>query len=211
MTSHVVRRGIGAAGARPHYGKIKRTFVRRSPRSSSGCLHIEFCTSRHRKSAISRVASAGATGRLSFLFNAKTDGGREVPRRRHRRFHAAISFHALGCDAVSNPLAAGGSSPNPFGMAGDDIDDFRIRIGRSRSRGARGNRLSQPFLKQVEAAVRAAGGNPKRIGGPAGKGSGRFNAHGRGAKLSFPRIAVGGGRVPPDGSERGGSSSRRVS
>jgi hypothetical protein len=76
-------------------------------------------------------------------------------------------------------------------MAGDDIDDFRIRIGRSRSRGARGNWLSQPFLKQVEAAVREAGGNPKRIGGPAGRGNGRFNARGRGAKLSFPKDSGG--------------------
>jgi len=76
-------------------------------------------------------------------------------------------------------------------MAGDDIDDFHIRIGRSRRRGARGNRLSQPFLKQVEAAVRDAGGNPKQIGRPAGKGSGRFNARGRGAKLTFPKDSGG--------------------
>jgi len=117
-------------------------------------LHIEFCTSRHPKSAISRVASAGATGRLSFLFNAKTDGGRELWRQRHRRFHDVAGIRALGCDAPSTRLAAGGSCPNPLGMADDDIDDFRIRIGRARSRGARGNRLSQPFMKQVEAAVR---------------------------------------------------------
>ncbi|MGO9675365.1 MAG: relaxase/mobilization nuclease domain-containing protein [Methylocella sp.] len=43
----------------------------------------------------------------------------------------------------------------------------------------------------MQAAVRKAGGDPSRIGGFAGKGSGRFNARGRGAKLvaSFPKDA----------------------
>jgi type IV secretory pathway VirD2 relaxase len=78
-------------------------------------------------------------------------------------------------------------------MAGDDVDDFHIRIGRSRSRGTRADRRLQPFVKQVQAAVRKAGGNPNRLGGPARKGSGRFNAHGRGAKLSgsFARDSTG--------------------
>jgi hypothetical protein len=34
-------------------------------------------------------------------------------------------------------------------------------------------------MKQVEAAVGRTGGNPARIGGSAGKGSGRFNPRGR--------------------------------
>jgi len=68
-------------------------------------------------------------------------------------------------------------------MAGDD-DDFHIRLGRSRSQGTRADRRLQPFVKQVQAAVRKAGGNPNRFGAPAPKGSGRFSARGRGAKLS---------------------------
>jgi type IV secretory pathway VirD2 relaxase len=78
-------------------------------------------------------------------------------------------------------------------MAGRGDDDFRIRLGRSRSRGTRADARSQSFVYRVEAAVLKAGGNPNRIGGSAGKGSGRFNARGRGAKAvaSFPR--EGGG------------------
>lgn len=74
----------------------------------------------------------------------------------------------------------------------NDRDDFRIRPGRPRSRGTRAPR-PQSFLQQVQAAVRRAGGNPNRIGSAAGKGSGCFNARGRGAKLaaSFPRDGGG--------------------
>jgi type IV secretory pathway VirD2 relaxase len=74
-------------------------------------------------------------------------------------------------------------------MARDSADDFRIRLGRARDRAARANR--RPFVKQVEAAIRRAGGNPNRIGGSAGKRSGRFNARGRGAKLSLPKDGGG--------------------
>jgi hypothetical protein len=49
------------------------------------------------------------------------------------------------------------------------------------------NARFRPFVKQIEAAIRKAGGDPNRIGGSARKGSGRFNARGRGAKLSFPK------------------------
>jgi type IV secretory pathway VirD2 relaxase len=78
-------------------------------------------------------------------------------------------------------------------MAGDDVDDFHIRLGRSRSQGTRADRRLQPFVKQVEAAVRRAGGNPNRLGGLVRKGSGRFNARGRGARLSasFPKASSG--------------------
>ncbi len=88
-------------------------------------------------------------------------------------------------------------------MAKDKQDDFRIRLGRPRSRGTRVSRRTLPFIRQVEIAVREAGGNPNLIGrgsgssagrkgdgGGSGSGrSGRFNARGRGAKLaaSFPR------------------------
>src|SRR5580704_16567108 len=80
-------------------------------------------------------------------------------------------------------------------MAGDSDHDFRVRVGRSRSRGNRTD-TRLPFVKQVEAAVRKAGGNTNRIGRSAGKGSGRFNARGRGAKLSFPKES-GGWRSGP--------------
>jgi hypothetical protein len=77
-------------------------------------------------------------------------------------------------------------------MAKDDSDDIRIRPGRSRRVGTRADPRELPFTRQVELAVRRAGGNPGRIGrGGAGRkgASGRFNAHGRGAKAvaSFPR------------------------
>jgi type IV secretory pathway VirD2 relaxase len=78
-------------------------------------------------------------------------------------------------------------------MAGDDNDDFRVHTGHSRSRGTRADARMQPVLKQVQSAIRKGGGNPNRIGGSAGKGSGRFNARGRGAKVvsSFPKDSAG--------------------
>src|ERR1700746_4039606 len=92
-------------------------------------------------------------------------------------------------------------------MAKDRSDDFHVRPGRVGSRGTRinprGNLTSQPFLKQVEVAVRKAGGNPNRIGREPGVGggrerglSGRFNARGRGAKVVplFLRDGHDGGR-----------------
>ena len=73
-------------------------------------------------------------------------------------------------------------------MATDD-SDFRIRPGRSRSRGTRVNPRTQSFLTQVKVAVRKAGGNPNRISGSAGgregKSNGRFNARGRGAATAL--------------------------
>jgi len=85
-------------------------------------------------------------------------------------------------------------------MAGDHRDDFYIKTGRSRSRGTGVNPRLTPFVRQVEIAIRKAGGNPNRIGrGPAeaggrkGEGSGRFNVRGRGAKVvaSFPKDSGG--------------------
>ena len=93
-------------------------------------------------------------------------------------------------------------------MAADDTDDFRIRVGRSRSRGTRVDRRARSFVGQVNIAVRKAGGDPNRIAGVAGKGSGRFNARGRGAKVvgGFPKDGGGWSRY---GSGIG-SRSRRV-
>jgi hypothetical protein len=87
-------------------------------------------------------------------------------------------------------------------MAKDQSDDFRVRPGRSRSGGTRVNPRAQPFVKQVQIAVRRAGGNPNQIGrgsdlwgGRQGQRTGRFNARGRGAKVaaSFAADARDGG------------------
>jgi type IV secretory pathway VirD2 relaxase len=87
-------------------------------------------------------------------------------------------------------------------MARDESENFRVRPGRSRNGGARINPRNQPFLKQVQIAVRKAGGDPRRIGAGErsssrreGGGAGRFNARGRGAKAvaSFPREGGSGG------------------
>jgi type IV secretory pathway VirD2 relaxase len=72
-------------------------------------------------------------------------------------------------------------------------DDFRIRPGRVRDRsGGRASvnriggmrRRPTSFLGEVHQAIRRAGGNPDRTS-RAGKGSGRFNARGRGAATAL--------------------------
>ena len=85
-------------------------------------------------------------------------------------------------------------------MARDESEDFRVRPGRSRSGGARINPRTQPFLKQVQIAVRKAGGDPRRIGSGARSGgdreggrTGRFNARGRGAKVAASLSRQGDG------------------
>ncbi len=72
-------------------------------------------------------------------------------------------------------------------MANDD-DQFRIRLGKVRDRGA--TRLPRvvrqrpkTFIGEVHQAIGRAGGNPNRLAGT-GKGSGRFNARGRGAQIA---------------------------
>jgi type IV secretory pathway VirD2 relaxase len=70
-----------------------------------------------------------------------------------------------------------------------DEDDFRIRPGKVRDRGGAwtsarriGGMRRRPvsFLGEVHQAIRRTGGNPDWLG-RSGKGSGRFNARGRGA------------------------------
>jgi type IV secretory pathway VirD2 relaxase len=70
-----------------------------------------------------------------------------------------------------------------------DDDDFRIRPGQVRDRdglrpGGRraGGVRARPtsFARQMQQAIRRAGGNPSRLNGT-GKGNGRFNTRGRGA------------------------------
>ncbi|MER8402971.1 relaxase/mobilization nuclease and DUF3363 domain-containing protein [Mesorhizobium sp. M1348] len=71
-------------------------------------------------------------------------------------------------------------------MADRDSDRFQVRTGRTRHGGAPLNSRTLPFVRQVEIAIRKQGGNPNRLGASsgAGKGSGRFNARGRGGKLA---------------------------
>ena len=105
-----------------------------------------------------------------------------------------VRVTAILCDRPIAVLARGLSDENRKFMARDQGDDFHVRPGRVGSRGTRinprVNLSSQPFLKQVQLAVRTAGGNPNRIGREPGPGagrergqSGRFNARGRGAKV----------------------------
>ncbi|MDP1730301.1 MAG: hypothetical protein Q8L54_03800 [Devosia sp.] len=69
-----------------------------------------------------------------------------------------------------------------------DDDAFRIRPGKVRDRGAARSpravrQRPKTFLGEVHRAIRRAGGNPNRLAGT-GKGSGRFNARGRGAQIA---------------------------
>src|SRR5438105_10717057 len=119
-----------------------------------------------------------------------------------RYFFAIMRASAIRCDRCSEALVSAFSEANRRVMTRDDSENFRIRPGRSRNRGARINPRTQPFLKQVQIAVRKAGGDPRRIGSGARSGggreggrTGRFNARGRGAKVvaSFaPKGADGG-------------------
>ncbi|MFN3807491.1 DUF3363 domain-containing protein [Asticcacaulis sp.] len=85
-------------------------------------------------------------------------------------------------------------------MADKSDNDFTPEMGRIRTRGAsrlrmglpRGSELrAQSFIKQVEAAIRRAGGNPRKLG--ATPKTGRFNARGRGGKLAVSQAKSGGG------------------
>jgi type IV secretory pathway VirD2 relaxase len=112
--------------------------------------------------------------------------------RRRLRTSPFIRSHARDYDCVRSSyvaLAPIRSGEDLQFMATDQSDDFHVRPGPVRSRGTRinssGNQRSQPFLKQVQLAVRRAGGDPNRIGreGAGRAASGRFNARGRGAKI----------------------------
>jgi hypothetical protein len=101
--------------------------------------------------------------------------------------------------------------PIVSGWQGDSADDFRIRLGRSGSLGTRADGRSQPFEKQVQAAVRRAGGNLNRIGGSAGREAGGSMPEAGAPSFPSPRTAPDGSGIPPGGSDHGGSSSRRGS
>lgn len=98
-------------------------------------------------------------------------------------------------DQLREAIAGVESEVDCVVMASDDIDEFRIRPGPSRDRGARVSRPARPFVTQVQIAARRSGGDIRRIGRGRvvgernGKTNGRFNARGRGAEVvaSLPR------------------------
>jgi type IV secretory pathway VirD2 relaxase len=94
---------------------------------------------------------------------------------------------------VISPIATGIFTFDPLAMTGDENDDFRIRPARPRSGAMRAGARPRSFVTRVEAAVRKAGGDPKRIGRETGKKNGRFNARGRGAKAAASLAAESGG------------------
>ena len=104
---------------------------------------------------------------------------------------ARATFPTLSADVCSLPLAGLRVASNRHAMARDD-DDFRLRPGKIRDHSGErtaGRRVrlvrARPtsFAGQIQQAIRRAGGNPSRLNG-AGKGSGRFNARGRGAAVA---------------------------
>ena len=104
--------------------------------------------------------------------------------------------------STSAALVRARSDVNRRVMARDESENFQVRPDRSCGGGTRVNSRTQPFFKQVEIAVRKAGGNPRLIGdrlrsgsGREGGTTGRFNARGRGAKVAaaLPRRGRDGG------------------
>jgi hypothetical protein len=106
------------------------------------------------------------------------------------RRYAGTTFLTPRDDALSLPLVDLRVASNRHAMARDE-DDFRLRPGKIRDRGSPriggrgvGGMRARPtsFAGQIQQALRRAGGNPSRLNGT-GKGSGRFNARGRGAAV----------------------------
>jgi type IV secretory pathway VirD2 relaxase len=106
------------------------------------------------------------------------------------RRYARTTFSTPRDDACSLPLAGHRAVSNRHAMARDD-DDFRLRPGKIRDPSSErpGGRVhgvrARPtsFTGQIQQAIRRAGGDPFRLN-VTGKGSGRFNARGRGAAVA---------------------------
>jgi type IV secretory pathway VirD2 relaxase len=105
-------------------------------------------------------------------------------------FYAEASLCAPKHALRSAHLEVRNLGPDAAFMADGDGDKFRVRTGRTR-RAAQVNPRTLPFVRQIEIAVRKQGGNPNRIGGS--KGSGRFNARGRGASIAAGLLQDSGG------------------
>jgi len=91
-----------------------------------------------------------------------------------------------------------------------DENDFRVRPGKVRDSGGRSGATtrgrSASFAGKVHQAIARAGGNPDRLAGT-GKGSGRFNARGRGGAAAARLKDRGAWRRDASGAR---SRSRRV-
>lgn len=74
--------------------------------------------------------------------------------RHDRRFCAILTFLYF-C------LACREATVDPVFMTGQDDDSFRIKPGRSRSKGTRANTRDLPFLQQAKIAARKAGGGSR--------------------------------------------------
>ena len=105
--------------------------------------------------------------------------------------YAGAGLSTPFCDDGIFSLLGRVSTANRRLMANED--DFRIRPGKIRDRGGRPGgarrigavrRRPTSFIGEVHQAIRRAGGNPNRLPGT-GKGSGRFNARGRGAATAL--------------------------
>jgi hypothetical protein len=105
--------------------------------------------------------------------------------------YARVAFSALLYDVRVLLLVARAATSDRHAMGRDD-DDFRLRPGKIRDlgsvrpgRGRVGGVHARPtsFTGQIQQAILRAGGDPSRLNGT-GKGSGRFNARGRGAAVA---------------------------
>src|SRR5215813_13659458 len=167
-------------------------FARAAKSRQVSVCTLGFARQRRHQTGTIRGPRGAAALRLSADFNLESSTALALRYQQHRRLRACASIPApqrsalaaMTCDA-ERALQIG------LKMARDSDDDFRVHLGRSRSRAGRAGTRFRPFVKQVEAAIRKARGNPSLIGGQAGKRSGRFNARGRGARLSFPRDGAG--------------------
>ena len=163
--------GSWALGTSDRGGQDKANWRSRTRRPSA----VEKCLSAHwflKRTAGGQRHSIGVGWRLSGFatdFNELSDGGRDLQLECLRLSFDFLRFAAILCASTCRDTCVGrirrGSSSL---MATDQSDDFHVRPGRVGNRGTRinprGNMRSQPFLKQVQVAVRRAGGNPNRIG-----------------------------------------------
>jgi type IV secretory pathway VirD2 relaxase len=157
---------------------------------AKGCLHIGFCTLRRRLDGAPR-GGALPLSEISFLISiiqamAPAMCVGESP----AVCFATLRVDAISCDRCSTALVRAFFDVDRLVMAKDESENFRVRPGRSRSGGARINPRTQPFFKQVQIAVRRAGGDPRCMGAGARSGgnreegrTGRLKARGRGAEV----------------------------
>jgi hypothetical protein len=113
-----------------------------------------------RRLALKRRLGEGGWRRSNFSNNLNTprDSARGVRFKDFRILFNLVRVTANLCDRPIAALARGLSDEDRQFMAQDQGDDFHVRPGRMGGRGTRinprGNLSSQPFLRQVQVAVR---------------------------------------------------------